>query len=168
MRFKIHTKLTPAKAAKRLESFYNARKKFNSGKEIFEVQGYVKSKSFRFLIKHKSLIRQAFRPILSGTFSPTPRGTTIDCHLKLDKGEKIILTIWVIPFLLAAIFFSFKFYQNFQTETLTRSDYIAVGLPSLVLFLTFLWVQGVKFFFKDHIKLKNFILSAFEDTLIED
>lgn len=166
MSFQISSRLSPNQAVKRLKTYFNSRKRFDHGKKkSYEIAGTIKDKSFRFSIKNKIGSRHAFRPMLIGNVAAKDDGSMINCHFKMDRIEKILLTIWTVPLFSVTIYFAIKVYQNYLKGALATSDYYMVGIPGSMVLLTYLWIFISRFLFKDHTKLKHFILHAFQDTL---
>lgn len=168
MNFRIDTRLTRSQANQRLKSFFNSRKRFDfAAKKPYEITGTIKNYSFRFLVRNNSSTRYAFRPNMYGEITESPFGSTINAQFKMNKIEKLILLIWTIPFLAVGLYSTWKAWPRLLTGEFLTLDYYGLGIPLLVLFLTYTWVIGSQLLIRDQRKLKNFLQMAFKDTIID-
>ncbi len=165
---KFHTRLSPTQAAKRLQSFFASRNRFDfAAKKTYEIAGYVKDRNFRFMIKNGIGRRYAFRPNMWGDITEGPQGSIVKYYFKMDRAEKMILLIWSIPLLVVTLFFAIRTFLIAPPAEMTTSDYYPFGIPLLMLVLTYIWYFISQWMINDRKKLKQFIFQAYQGSIIE-
>lgn len=169
MAFRLKNKFTPNQVARQLERFYLANGKTfaDNKKKNYEIAGHVRDGGFRFWVKSTGKNRIAFRPLLAGTVTATPHGSTIECAYKHDRVEKTVMLVWLIPLLLITLFLVICGLTTPIPGTTKSQDLYTALLPFCMFLITLLWLGFTRLIFKDYSILKNFVCTALKDSTIE-